>query len=334
MAEQEKKTVLSGIQPSGSPTLGNYVGALKNWKLLQTDDRLCYYCVANLHALTVRQDPTDLRRRAGETVALLLACGIDPERSVLFVQSHVHEHAELNWVLCCNTYMGELSRMTQFKDKSAKHADNINAGLFTYPVLMAADILLYQSDIVPVGEDQRPHIEICRDIAIRFNRNHGDIFTIPEGYTPKFGARVMSLQNPAQKMSKSDPNPNGFVSIIDTPDVIRKKLRKAVTDCDGIVKYDIANKAGVSNLLAIYTSFTGKTMQQAEEHFAGQNYGALKNETADAIIEGLAPIQTEYARLMGNKDYLHEIMHDGALRAGEAAAKTVKKVYAAMGFNA
>ena len=199
---------------------------------------------------------------------------------------------------------------------------------------MAADILLYQSDIVPVGEDQRQHIEICRDIAIRFNRNHGDIFTIPEGYTPKFGARVMSLQNPAQKMSKSDPNPNGFVSIIDTPDVIRKKLRKAVTDCDGIVKYDLANKAGVSNLLAIYTSFTGKTMQEAEEHFAGQNYGALKNETADAVIEGLAPIQAEYARLMANKDYLHEIMHDGALRAGEAAAKTVEKVYAAMGFNA
>ena len=207
-------------------------------------------------------------------------------------------------------------------------------GFFTYPISQAADITAFRATTVPVGEDQRQHIEICRDIAIRFNRSHGDIFTIPEGYTPKFGARVMSLQNPAQKMSKSDPNPNGFVSIIDTPDVIRKKLRKAVTDCDGIVKYDIANKAGVSNLLAIYTSFTGKTMQEVEEHFAGQNYGALKNETADAIIEGLAPIQTEYARLMGNKDYLHEIMHDGALRAGEAAAKTVKKVYAAMGFNA
>lgn len=332
--ENGKKIVLSGIQPSGIPTIGNYVGALRNWPLLQGEGRLCYYCVANLHAITVKQDPDVLRENTLSLTALLLACGVDPKESVIFVQSDVKEHCELSWVLNCATYMGELNRMTQFKDKSAKHADNINAGLFTYPVLMAADILLYQSDIVPVGEDQRQHIEICRDIAIRFNRNHGDIFTIPEGYTPKFGARVMSLQNPAQKMSKSDPNPNSFVSIIDAPDVIRKKLRKAVTDCDGIVKYDIANKAGVSNLLAIYTSFTGKTMQEAEEHFAGQNYGALKNETADAIIEGLAPIQTEYARLMGNKDYLHEIMHDGALRAGEAAAKTVEKVYAAMGFNA
>ena len=290
--------------------------------------------LGDLHTIPVREDSKGCREDAMDLLALFIACGLDPEKSPIFFQSHVPAHAQLSWILTCNTYMGELSRMTQFKDKSAKHADNINAGLFTYPVLMAADILLYQSDIVPVGEDQRQHIEICRDIAIRFNRSHGEIFTIPEGYTPKFGARVMSLQNPAQKMSKSDPNPNGFVSIIDTPDVIRKKLRKAVTDCDGIVKYDIANKAGVSNLLAIYTSFTGKTMQEAEEHFAGQNYGALKNETADAVIEGLAPIQTEYARLMGNKDYLHEIMHDGALRAGEAAARTVKKVYAAIVFNA
>ena len=230
MAEQEqKKVIFSGIQPTGTFTLGNYIGAVRNWGPLQ-DDYHCIYCVVDMHAITVRQDPAKLRQNSLQAYALLLACGIDLEKSILFIQSHVRTHAELSWILSCNTQFGELSRMTQFKDKSAKHADNINAGLFTYPVLMAADILLYQSDIVPVGEDQRQHIEICRDIAIRFNRNHGDIFTIPEGYTPKFGARVMSLQNPAQKMSKSDPNPNGFVSIIDAPDVIRKKLRKAVTD--------------------------------------------------------------------------------------------------------
>ena len=328
-----KKVVFSGVQPSGNLTIGNYLGALRNFDTF-SDEYKCFYCVADMHAITVRQVPADLRRHTYETLALYMACGLDPQKNTLYVQSHVPAHAELAWVLNCYTMFGELSRMTQFKDKSAKNADNINAGLFTYPVLMAADILLYQSHLVPVGADQKQHLEIARDIAERFNKTYGPAFVIPDPYIPKAGARVMSLQDPAQKMSKSDPNPNGFVSIIDTPDVIRKKLRKAVTDCDGIVKYDIANKAGVSNLLAIYTSFTGKTMQEAEEHFAGQNYGALKNETADAIIEGLAPIQTEYARLMGNKDYLHEIMHDGALRAGEAAAKTVKKVYAAMGFNA
>lgn len=217
-----QKIVLSGIQPSGSPTLGNYVGALRNWALLQTDDRFCYYCVANLHAATVRQDPDELRKRAFDTVALLLACGVDPKKSVVFVQSHVKEHAELNWVLACSTYMGELNRMTQFKDKSQKHADNINAGLYTYPVLMAADILLYQSDLVPVGDDQKQHIEITRDIAIRFNKVHGETFRIPEGYIPKVGARLMSLQDPTQKMSKSDPNPNGYVAIMDDPSVILK----------------------------------------------------------------------------------------------------------------
>lgn len=230
-----------------------------------------------------------LRENTLSLTALLLACGVDPKESVIFVQSDVKEHCELSWVLNCATYMGELNRMTQFKDKSAKHADNINAGLFTYPVLMAADILLYQSDIVPVGEDQRQHIEICRDIAIRFNRSHGEIFTIPEGYTPKFGARVMSLQNPAQKMSKSDPNPNGFVSIIDTPDVIRKKLRKAVTDCDGIVKYDIANKAGVSNLLANIHKALPENQCRKPEELCGSELRALKNETADAVIEGPCP---------------------------------------------
>ena len=328
-----KKVMLSGIQPSGDLTLGSYLGAIKNWA--ERDEEFDnYYFMADMHSITVRQDPAALRRRTLEQLAQYIACGLDPEKNTLFIQSHVPQHAELGWVLNCYTMFGELSRMTQFKDKSAKNSENINGGLFTYPALMAADILLYQPDYVPVGEDQKQHVELCRNIVQRFNGIYGDVFKMPEPYIPKVGARVMSLQNPAQKMSKSDPNPNGFVSIIDTPDVIRKKLRKAVTDCDGIVKYDLANKAGVSNLLAIYTSFTGKTMQEAEEHFAGQNYGALKNETADAVIEGLAPIQTEYARLMGNKDYLHEIMHDGALRAGEAAARTVKKVYAAMGFNA
>ena len=314
MAEQEKKTVLSGIQPSGSPTLGNYVGALKNWKLLQTDDRLCYYCVANLHALTVRQDPTDLRRGAGETVALLLACGIDPERSVLFVQSHVHEHAELNWVLCCNTYMGELSRMTQFKDKSAKHADNINAGLFTYPVLLAGDILLYQSDLVPVGADQKQHIEIARDIAIRFNNAYGETFKVPEGFIPKFGARVMSLQDPSMKMSKSDPNPNGFVAIMDDPSVIMKKFKRAVTDSD-----------------TIYTSFTGLTMDEAVKHFDGLGYGSLKTEVAEAVIAGLEPVQNEYKKILSDKAYLEKIMSDGAEKASAQARKTLRKVYRKVG---
>ena len=320
MAEQEKKTVLSGIQPSGSPTLGNYVGALKNWKLLQTDDRLCYYCVANLHALTVRQDPTDLRRCAGETVALLLACGIDPERSVLFVQSHVHEHAELNWVLCCNTYMGELSRMTQFKDKSAKH-----------PELMAGDILLYQSDLVPVGADQKQHIEIARDIAIRFNNAYGETFKVPEGFIPKFGARVMSLQDPSMKMSKSDPNPNGFVAIMDDPSVIMKKFKRAVTDSDTFIAFDPENKPGVSNLLSIYTSFTGLTMDEAVKHFDGLGYGSLKTEVAEAVIAGLEPVQNEYKKILSDKAYREKIMADGAEKAAAQARKTLRKVYRKVG---
>ena len=284
MEQQRKKIVLSGIQPSGSPTLGNYVGALRNWALLQTDDRFCYYCVANLHAATVRKDPDELRKRAFDTVALLLACGVDPKKSVVFVQSHVKEHAELNWVLACSTYMGELNRMTQFKDKSQKHADNINAGLYTYPVLMAADILLYQSDLVPVGDDQKQHIEITRDIAIRFNKVHGETFRIPEGYIPKVGARLMSLQDPTQKMSKSDPNPNGYVAIMDDPSVILKKFKRAVTDSDGLIQFDPVNKPGVSNLLAIYTTFTGKTLPEAEAEFEGKGYGHLKTAEFQIVL--------------------------------------------------
>lgn len=334
MEQQRKKIVLSGIQPSGSPTLGNYVGALRNWALLQTDDRFCYYCVANLHAATVRQDPDELRKRAFDTVALLLACGVDPKKSVVFVQSHVKEHAELNWVLACSTYMGELNRMTQFKDKSQKHADNINAGLYTYPVLMAADILLYQSDLVPVGDDQKQHIEITRDIAIRFNKVHGETFRIPEGYIPKVGARLMSLQDPTQKMSKSDPNPNGYVAIMDDPSVILKKFKRAVTDSDGLIQFDPVNKPGVSNLLAIYTTFTGKTLPEAEAEFEGKGYGHLKTAVADAVIEELTPIQNEFKRLVSDEAYIRRIMEDGAEQARIATAATLAKAYHAMGFDA
>lgn len=334
MEQQRKKIVLSGIQSSGSPTLGNYVGALRNWALLQTDDRFCYYCVANLHAATVRQDPDELRKRAFDTVALLLACGVDPKKSVVFVQSHVKEHAELNWVLACSTYMGELNRMTQFKDKSQKHADNINAGLYTYPVLMAADILLYQSDLVPVGDDQKQHIEITRDIAIRFNKVHGETFRIPEGYIPKVGARLMSLQDPTQKMSKSDPNPNGYVAIMDDPSVILKKFKRAVTDSDGLIQFDPVNKPGVSNLLAIYTTFTGKTLPEAEAEFEGKGYGHLKTAVADAVIEELTPVQNEFKRLVSDEAYIRRIMEDGAEQARIAAAATLAKAYHAMGFDA
>lgn len=331
---EKKKIVFSGIQPSGSPTLGNYVGALRNWTLLQGPDRLCYYCVVNLHALTVRQDPESLRRRAVETVALILACGVDPKDSVVFVQSHVPAHCELSWLLSCSTYMGELNRMTQFKDKSQRHADNINAGLYTYPVLMASDILLYQTDLVPVGDDQRQHIEVTRDIAIRFNNAHGPVFTVPEGYMPKVGSRVMSLQDPTQKMSKSDPNPNGYVAIMDPPAVILKKFKRAVTDSGGTIQYAPVNKAGVSNLLELFTSFTGKTIPEAEAHFEGLGYGALKAEVADAVIAELTPVQERFSRYMVDEAYLRSVMEDGAARAAQAAAETLKQAYHAVGFNA
>lgn len=331
MAEQEKKTVLSGIQPSGSPTLGNYVGALKNWKLLQTDDRLCYYCVANLHALTVRQDPTDLRRRAGETVALLLACGIDPEKSVLFVQSHVHEHAELNWVLCCNTYMGELSRMTQFKDKSAKHPDNINAGLFTYPVLMAADILLYQADLVPVGIDQKQHLELARNVAQRFNGIYGDVFTIPDGYITKTTAKVMSLQEPTKKMSKSDENPNASVWILDDKDTIIRKFKRAVTDSDTVVCAR-EGKDGIINLMSIYSAVTNKSFEEIEAEFAGKGYGDFKTAVGEAVADMLAPMQAEFKRVFADKAYLEDCMKKGAEKAFKASRKTLQKVQKKVGF--
>ncbi|MCE5236193.1 MAG: tryptophan--tRNA ligase [Clostridiaceae bacterium] len=329
----KKSVVFSGIQPSGIPTLGNYLGALRNWALLQNDERLCYYCVVNLHAMTVRQDPKELRARTLEVAALILACGIDPSRSPTFIQSDVSEHAELNWTLNCNTYMGELSRMTQFKDKSAKHAENINAGLFTYPVLMAADILLYDTDLVPVGVDQKQHLEIARDIAIRFNNAYGKTFTVPEPYIQKAGGKVMSLQDPLQKMSKSDPNPNAFIGMLDEPDTIIKKCKRAVTDSDASIVYDEEKKPGVSNLLSIYAICTGKTAAEAEADFTGKGYGHLKTGVADAVIATLAPVQGTYRRYMNDKAELMRILDDGAAQAKKHARATLDRVYTTLGIK-
>jgi len=334
MEQNQKKNVLSGIQPSGSPTLGNYIGALRNWVLLQQNDRMCFYCVVNLHASTVRQDPDELRKNTLETAALLLACGVNPNESALFVQSHVREHAELNWALCYNTYMGELNRMTQFKDKSKRHSDNINAGLYTYPVLMAADILLYDAALVPVGDDQRQHVEITRDIAIRFNKAYGETFVIPEAYFPKHGARIMSLSDPEQKMSKSDSNPNGYVAMMDDPGTILKKFKRAVTDSEGSIRFDIENKPGVSNLLTIFSALTGKTIKEAEAYFEGQGYGHLKTAVADAAVAELTPIQNEFRRLMGDEPFLRRIIDEGAEKARMVASKTIKRVYNKIGFDA
>ncbi|MBQ9833433.1 MAG: tryptophan--tRNA ligase, partial [Clostridia bacterium] len=304
---------------------------LNNWALLQGDDRYCYYCVANLHALTVKQDPKDLHRRSFETIALLLACGVDPKVSTVFIQSDVKEHAELNWVLSCSTYMGELNRMTQFKDKSAKHTDNINAGLYTYPVLMAADILLYQSHLVPVGADQKQHLELARDIAARFNKNFGDAFVVPEPYIPRVGARVMSLQDPTQKMSKSDPNPSGYVAIMDDPAVILKKFKRAVTDCDNCIAFDIENKPGVSNLLSIYSTFSGKTIEESVAYFEGMGYGQLKAAVAEVVIEELTPIRERFESYLKEEGYLREVISSGAEKARETARKTLTDVYSRVG---
>lgn len=328
--EEQKKNMLSLIQPTNTPHLGNYLGAMQNWVKLQNDYN-CYFGIADLHSITVRQDPVKLRNQIKESYALLIAAGLDPEKSTLFVQGHNPNHAELSWILSCYTQFGELSRMTQFKDKSAKHADNINAGLFTYPVLMAGDILLYQSDLVPVGADQKQHIEIARDIAIRFNNAYGETFKVPEGFIPKFGARVMSLQDPSMKMSKSDPNPNGFVAIMDDPSVIMKKFKRAVTDSDTFIAFDPENKPGVSNLLSIYTSFTGLTMDEAVKHFDGLGYGSLKTEVAEAVIAGLEPVQNEYKKILSDKAYLEKIMADGAEKASAQARKTLRKVYRKVG---
>ena len=328
----DKKMIFSGVQPSGCITLGNYIGAIKNWVKLQ-DEYQCIYSVVDMHSITVRQDPAALRERANQFLALYLASGIDPEKSIVFYQSHVPAHAELSWVLGCHTYMGELSRMTQFKDKSAKHADNINAGLFTYPVLMAADILLYQSDLVPVGVDQKQHLELARDIAIRMNHIYGDVFTVPDGYIPPVGARIMSLQEPTSKMSKSDPNPNGYIWVLDAPEVITKKIKRAVTDSEGVIEYR-EGKHGVNNLLSIYGAIIGKKPEEAALEFEGQGYGALKARVAEAVCEELRPLQERYKAISEDKAYLEGIYKKGAEKAAAIAEKTIRTVYDKVGFVA
>lgn len=325
----DKKIIFSGIQPSGMLTLGNYLGALRNWRKLQ-DEYNCYYCVVDLHALTVRQEPAALRRRCNETMALLIACGLDPVQNTLFFQSHVSAHCELSWILSCNTYMGELSRMTQFKEKSASHANNINAGLFTYPVLMAADILLYGAHLVPVGVDQKQHLELSRDIAIRFNNAYGETFVVPDGYYPKVGARVMSLQDPTKKMSKSDDNPNAYISMMDDEKMIINKVKRAVTDSLAQINYT-DEQPGLQNLINIYCACTNKEVKEAVNEFADLGYGELKQRTAEAVIETLSPIQKEYSRIITDKAYLGEMAAVGREKAAKSAFKMLSKVHKKVG---
>jgi len=336
MAEQKsegarKPVIFSGIQPSGNLTIGNYIGALKNFDQFQNDYD-CFYCVVDMHAITVRQEAAHMRKRTLELAALYVAVGLDPARSTLFIQSHVSAHAELAWILNCYTYMGEMSRMTQFKDKSRKHEENINVGLFTYPVLMAADILLYQTDLVPVGEDQRQHLEISRDIAIRFNNAYSPTFKVPEVYIPKTGARVMSLQDPTAKMSKSDPDPDAFVAILDDESTVMKKFKRAVTDSGTEVRFDVEKKPGVSNLMTIYGAMTGKDMPSIEKEFAGLGYGAFKEAVGTAVAEGLKPVREKHAALMANADALEAMLETGAERAERAARRTLSKVQRKVGF--
>ena len=328
--EHEKKTIFSATQPSGRITLGNYLGALRNWVALQ-DDYNAIYCVADEHAITVRQDPVALRRQSLELYAQFIACGLDPEKSIIFIQSHVPQHAELAWVLNCYTMFGELSRMTQFKDKSASHADNVNAGLFTYPSLMAADILLYQADLVPVGEDQRQHVEITRNIAQRFNGIYGDVFTMPEAYIPKVAARVMSLSEPEKKMSKSSPNENSFVLVMDKPEAIMRKFKRAITDSEGGI-YRSPEKPGVTNLIEIYSAVTGMTPEAVENEFNGKGYGVFKPAVGEAVVEALRPIREETERLLGDKGYLETLYRQGAEKAAALANRTLRKVHKKVGF--
>jgi tryptophanyl-tRNA synthetase len=333
--EQEKKIILSGIQPSGELTLGSYLGAIKNWVAL-ADEYDCFYMMADMHSITVRQNPADLRRRTLTQIAAYIACGLDPEKNTIFIQSHVPAHAELAWVLNCYTMFGELSRMTQFKDKSAKNADNINAGLFTYPALMAADILLYQADLVPVGEDQKQHVEICRDIAGRFNGVYGETFKVPDPYIPKVGARIMSLTSPENKMSKSDKDPGGCVYLLEKPEDIMRKFKKAVTDSDTerCIRYDRAAKPGVANLMTIYATATGKSFAEIEREFDGLGYGAFKPAVGEAVVELFRPIREEAERLLADKGYLESVYRAGAEKAGYVANKTLRKVYKKVGFVA
>ncbi len=329
----QKKRMLSGIQPSGDLHLGNYLGAIKNWGA-RSDLYECFYFMADLHTITVRQTPADLRRRTLEQLAQYIACGLDPQKNTLFVQSHVHQHAELGWVLNCYTMFGELSRMTQFKDKSSKHTENVNGGLFTYPALMAADILLYQPDLVPVGHNQKQHCELTRDVAQRFNGIYGNVFKVPEPFIPEAGARVMSLNAPDTKMSKSIPE--GCVFLMERPEDIQRKFKRAITDSDteNCVRFDKELKPGVSNLMSIYSAVTGKSMQEIESEFAGQGYGKFKPAVGDAVIETLRPIREETQRLLKDKAYLESVYRDGAQRASYEAEKTLRKVYKKVGFLA
>ena len=326
----EKKIILSGIQSTGRLHLGNYLGAIDNWVKMQ-EEYNCYYMIANLHSLTVRNDPETLKNNTLKIIALYVAAGLDPEKNNIFIQSQVKEHAELAWILNCYTYMGELSRMTQFKDKSQKHADNINAGLFTYPVLMAADILLYKADLVPVGEDQKQHLEITRDIAQRFNKTYGDTFVVPDPFIRKSSARIMGLQDPLGKMSKSSTNLNDVVFLDDDPETIIKKFKKAVTDSENIVRFDPENKPGISNLMQIYGSLTGKGEKEIEEEFSGKGYGDFKMAVANTVVEKLKPIQDKYYELLNNPKYLEEIYNKGAENARKLASKTLEEVKSKIG---
>ena len=331
MTDTTRKPVLfSGIQPSGHITLGNYIGAMRNFTLLEKDHS-CLFSIVDLHALTVRQDPAGLRRKSLELAALYIAAGLNPDQSIIYCQSHVPQHAELAWILNCFTYMGELGRMTQFKDKSKKHSDNINAGLFTYPVLMAADILLYQTDLVPVGADQKQHLEITRDIAQRFNALHPDVFRIPEPYIPKATAKIQSLTNPESKMSKSDPDPNSLISLLDSPDDIRRKFRRAVTDSEAVIRFDPDNKPGVSNLLTILSALSGQDMDALVNRLEGEGYGKLKEETAEVVVATLEPIQQRFHQLVADKAYMADILKQNALRAQALAQRTLRKVYKKLG---
>ena len=330
-AENKKPTLLSGIQPSGILALGNYIGAIRNWVALQ-DQYQSIFLVVDLHAITVRQKPAELRQRCLSFAAQYLSAGIDPEKSIVVMQSHVPEHSQLAWVLNCFTYTGELNRMTQFKDKSERHQDNVNAGLYTYPVLMAADILLYQTDLVPVGEDQKQHLELSRDIAMRFNHAYSPTFVVPEPFIPKTGARIMSLQNPTAKMSKSDENENNYIGLLDSPEVITRKIKRGVTDSRTDITYDEVERPGLSNLLSIYSVLSGKTINEAVEHFSSSGYAELKSELAELVVETLRPFQTKYTQLMDDKTYLNSVLNHGAENARRIARKTLSKVYRKLGF--
>lgn len=327
---ENKKTIFSGIQPSGCITLGNYLGSINNWTKLQ-DQYNCLYCVVDMHAITVRQAPADLRKASRELLIQYIAAGLDPQKNIMYIQSHVSQHAELSWVLSCFTYMGELNRMTQFKEKSLKHSENINAGLFTYPVLMAADILLYQTDLVPVGEDQKQHLEITRDIANRMNSIYENLFTVPEPYIMKSGGRIMALQDPSKKMSKSDENKNNTISLLDTPDIIINKFKRAVTDSDKEIRYS-EDKPGISNLINIYCAVTGKTIEQTEKEFDGMGYGDFKLAVGQVVADKLKPLQQKFNELSQDKTYIDNILKTNAEKASHLAEKTLKKVHKKIGF--